>query len=138
MTIAEIQELVCQAYGVQRLDMLSRRRGRGIMQPRHVAMWLARDATPHTMAVIARHFADRDPTTILYAVTQIDVRRRTDQAFAQRLEGLRQTIERSGPIAEPTEQERKTPRAATYALASAKAYLARQIAEAKAEMRAVA
>lgn len=120
MTIAEIQELVCQAYGVRLRDLRSERRTRSLVEPRHVAMWLAREVTPHTMAVIGRSFGHRDNTSVWHAVNMIEAKRRADPSFAIRLGALRVAIDQQDELAE------------------AKADLARVIAEAKAEMRAAA
>lgn len=119
MSISQIQELVCRTYGISRTELVGGRRR--TIEPRQVAMWLAREMTPQSLPVIGRSFR-RDHTTVMYAVEQIDARRRADPAFALRLGGLRRAFERFQDIE----------------LAEAKEDLAREIAAARAEMRAAA
>jgi|SRR6478609_8441335 len=67
-TIASIKAAVCRQYQVRESDMISRRYLRGeISQARQMAMALARRLTKHSRTTIGHHFADRDPTTVLYA-----------------------------------------------------------------------
>lgn len=110
MTIVEIQKLVCQTYGISRAEMLSR--GRRHIEPRQVAMWITRETTHHSLPAIGGKFGPRDHVTVMYGVAQIERRRLADQAFAAQLGHLE--------------------------LAVAKHDLAREIAEARAEMRAAA
>lgn len=66
-TIAAIQAAVCDRYGVGIADLLSSRQGRRIGRPRHVAMWLCRRLTPHSMCMIGRRFGYRDHSSVYNA-----------------------------------------------------------------------
>lgn len=70
-SIHAIQALVCVRWGVTLEQLLSDRTDRALSHPRQAAMWLARKAG-HSSGKIARAFAHRDPTTILYAERHID------------------------------------------------------------------
>ena len=70
--ITEIQEAVCEYYGVDILDLTShRRRTRDVNHPRQVAIYLCRALTLNSYSQIARRFGDRDHTTIIHAVQKI-------------------------------------------------------------------
>lgn len=70
--VAEIQQAVCARFNVRMLDMVSRRRYRGVARPRQVAMFLAREMTTLSFPQIARAFGGRDHTTVMWACRNID------------------------------------------------------------------
>lgn len=89
MTIQEIQLQVCADYGVTLLDLVSRRRGRGIVQPRQVAMWLARHGTVASLSEIGKAFGGRDHTTVMHALERVDGQMARDPVFWARVQQLR-------------------------------------------------
>ena len=84
-TIAQIQRAVAEHYGVTVLEMRSARQTRAILTPRHVAMYLARHLTQHSLPAIARQFGDRDHTTVMHAERKIDRCRQNNRALADDL-----------------------------------------------------
>jgi chromosomal replication initiator protein len=52
-------------------DLRSRRRGATLAKARHVAIWLARHATPCSLPQIGRAF-DRDHTSVAHAIARVD------------------------------------------------------------------
>lgn len=73
-TITEIQSLVAAEWRVTLCDLLSRRRDKAIITPRHVGIWLARHTTLASLPEIGRAFGGRDHTTVGYAIASIDAR----------------------------------------------------------------
>jgi chromosomal replication initiator protein len=69
-TLTAIQDAVCAVTGVAREDLLSPRRSPRIAHARQLAMYLARELTPLSLAEIARGF-DRDHTTVLHAIRSV-------------------------------------------------------------------
>ena len=69
-TLAAIQDAVCTVNGLTKEDLLSPRRSARIAQSRQLAMYLARELTPLSLAEIARGF-DRDHTTVLHAIRSV-------------------------------------------------------------------
>lgn len=70
--IAEIIDVVCRRFQVERHDILCRRRHRSLTNPRHVAFWLAKNTTSKSYPEIARVFDNRDHTTVMAACAKID------------------------------------------------------------------
>lgn len=70
--VEKIQQVVCEHYGVKVVDVLSRRRTKHLIQPRHVGMYLCKKLTLKSLPVIGRKFGGRDHTTVLHAVDKID------------------------------------------------------------------
>ncbi len=67
----EIADVVCARFKVKLTDLQSKRRTKKIAFARHVAMFLARSLTEHTLAEIGSHFGGKDHTTVLYAIEKI-------------------------------------------------------------------
>jgi chromosomal replication initiator protein len=81
-------DLICTLYPVTREDILSRRRNRGTVLLRHMAVWLTKQMTPWSLVKIGKEFDARDHTTIIYAVRSIDNARKSDPMLATILDGL--------------------------------------------------
>ena len=81
-TIQEIVDTVTTYYGVKLSDLLSRRRHRSIVLPRHVCMWLARKHTRFSLEEIGGYFGGRDHTTVIHAVCSIDQKCSVDTTVA--------------------------------------------------------
>ncbi len=71
ISIANIQKVVADYYGLQIKDLLSKRRTRSLARPRQVAMALAKELTEHSLPEIGDAFAGRDHTTVLHGCRQI-------------------------------------------------------------------
>ena len=67
ISIANIQKVVADYYGLQIKDLLSKRRTRSLARPRQVAMALAKELTEHSLPEIGDAFAGRDHTTVMHA-----------------------------------------------------------------------
>lgn len=70
LSIGAIIHHVCDQTGFSVGDLLSPRHGPA--KARHIAMWIAREATGASFPKIARAFAGRDHTTILYGCRRVD------------------------------------------------------------------
>lgn len=71
ITLELIQKTVADYYKIKVADMYSQKRTRAIARPRQVAMWLARELTPHSLPEIGDAFGGRDHTTVLHACRTI-------------------------------------------------------------------
>jgi chromosomal replication initiator protein len=81
-SITQIQEAVCDAFGLSRGDLLSSSRSARLTWPRHVAMYLAREHTDETLPVIGEQFGGRHHSTVLHALRQTAERMSSDpEAF---------------------------------------------------------
>jgi len=63
---------VCRISGVRKVDVLSIRRDRNMVQARQVAMWLARRHTALSYPTIGRLIGGRDHTTVMHALRKVD------------------------------------------------------------------
>jgi chromosomal replication initiator protein len=72
-TLEEIASVVSRAYGLDGDALRSRSRKRVVVQPRQVAMYLARRYTAAALADIGRAFG-RDHTSVMYAIDVVERR----------------------------------------------------------------
>jgi chromosomal replication initiator protein len=77
-TIESIQDAICKHFGITREELLSRSRAQKLAWPRHVAMYLARELTDHSLPVIGRQFGGRDHSTVLNACRRAGERLASD------------------------------------------------------------
>lgn len=92
ITLELIQKTVSDYFKIKVADMYSQKRTRAIARPRQVAMWLARDLTPHSLPEIGDAFGGRDHTTVLHACRTINNLRSKDTQLNNDLLVLSQTI----------------------------------------------
>jgi chromosomal replication initiator protein len=78
VTVADIQAVVAEAFGVSVADIRSARRSQQYVRPRQIAMYLARELTDSSLPRIGDGFC-RDHTTVLYAVRRVTERIREDR-----------------------------------------------------------
>src|SRR4051794_16303609 len=90
-SVESIQEAACTALGVSRSDLLSTARTARVSQARQVAMYLARDLTPLSLAQIARAFG-RDHSTVLHAVRAVSGRLDHGSDTAEAVDSARQLV----------------------------------------------
>jgi hypothetical protein len=77
-SVPQIQELVCIQFGFALADLVSPLRPAPLVRARQVAIYLARELTPLSMAKIGRCFGDRDHSTILVSHRKIADRLKAD------------------------------------------------------------
>jgi len=92
ITLESIQKTVADYYKIKVADMYSQKRTRAIARPRQVAMWLARELTPHSLPEIGDAFGGRDHTTVLHACRTITDLRGRETHLNNDLLVLSQTI----------------------------------------------
>ena len=71
VSIAKIQELVCDRFSVSIAELTGDRRSQNIVYPRQVAMYLSRELTDSSLPKIGKQFGGRDHTTVIHATSKI-------------------------------------------------------------------
>lgn len=90
--IAEVVGVVCEGEGVTLADMKSDSRVHRLAHPRQIAMFLARDMTPHSYPAISRWFGDRDHTTVIFAYRKVGKLEEKHEEMSARLHDYRRKI----------------------------------------------
>ena len=92
LTMDRIQRIVCDEFGLNLNDMVSKRRAQAVARPRQVAMFLCKTLTRKSLPEIGRKFGGRDHTTVLHAVKRINQLRTEDTDFDIRIKQLEHTL----------------------------------------------
>jgi len=70
-TIDDVQRAVCSLFGIHLSDLRGPSRRQSVTLPRHIAMFLARDALRLPLPTIGERFGNRDHTTVLSACRRV-------------------------------------------------------------------
>jgi chromosomal replication initiator protein len=107
VTLEQIQEAVCSVHAVDRGELLSPRRSAKVARARQVAMYLARELTPLSLAEIARGFG-RDHTTVLHAIRVVGERLEPGSETSTTIHTVHETLGvggESGPAESASEED---------------------------------
>jgi chromosomal replication initiator protein len=77
-SVKDIQQRICEAFGVSMQQLLSTSRAAPVAWPRQVAMYLSRELTDQTLPAIGRAFGGRNHTTVIHACRRTAERMATD------------------------------------------------------------
>jgi chromosomal replication initiator protein len=88
VTISDIMARVSERNSVSVEDMVSKSRQGRIIQPRFIAMYLARQLTGMTTTEIGKEFGDRDHSTVLNAINKIEEDMEKDSELKEQVEDL--------------------------------------------------
>ncbi|MFH1063069.1 MAG: chromosomal replication initiator protein DnaA [Candidatus Omnitrophota bacterium] len=71
ITVDKIQKIIADNFDIKVSDIKKGGRSKVIAYPRHLAMYLSRELTNHSLAEIGEFFGGRDHTTVLHAYEKI-------------------------------------------------------------------
>ncbi|MCZ7644896.1 MAG: chromosomal replication initiator protein DnaA [Planctomycetota bacterium] len=91
---AEILEAVVQRFGVEADAVRGGKRHAALVRGRHLAMYLCKQLTSHSLSEIGRFFGNRDHSTVLHAVRKIDKDAGRDEELAAEIQALRRSLGR--------------------------------------------
>ena len=96
VTIARIQEAVCERFALSVQELCSPRRSQAVAYPRQVAMYLSRELTDSSLPKIGKEFGGRDHTTVLHANAKITRMISEDRAVYNLVQDLTARIKHRG------------------------------------------
>jgi chromosomal replication initiator protein len=96
VTIARIQEAVCERFALTVQELCSPRRSQAVAYPRQVAMYLSRELTDSSLPKIGKEFGGRDHTTVLHANAKITRMISEDRAVYNLVQDLTARIKHRG------------------------------------------
>jgi chromosomal replication initiator protein len=88
ITIALIKERVSKAHGLTVKEMDHQRRDQRLAAPRQIAMYLSTELTDCSLPQIAREFAKKDHTTVMYARDKVKNQMAVDEAYRNKVRAL--------------------------------------------------
>ena len=90
--IGEIVNATARIFGISPQALLARDRRPEVAKARHVAMYMARVLTRHSLPEIGRMLGGRNHTTVLHAVNRIDSEIQTNSAVRSVVDKLRMEL----------------------------------------------
>lgn len=91
-SIDHIQHFIEQRYGVSHADLVSSKRKKELMEPRHVAIWLVRELTDSTLAQIGEKFGGRTHATIKHSIKWVEDRRSEDRIIHDKISRMKEDL----------------------------------------------
>jgi len=82
ITIESIQKTVAKYYNLEVSDLLSKKRNKQLVSPRHIAMYLCRKLTDASFPQIGEQFGGRDHTTVIHAYEKVEQDQEKDQELS--------------------------------------------------------
>lgn len=92
VSIEDVQRAVEKYYDIDHASLVGNKRHKGLMEARHVAIWLSRELCDRTLADIGKHFGGRSHATIMHSISVVDEAKRDDKLFYDRLMQIRDSI----------------------------------------------
>jgi len=79
LTIADIQQMVIEHFGISLEELTGIRRTQNLVIPRQLAMYLCRQLLDASFPEIARKFGGRDHSTVIYSCTKLEQSMKIDR-----------------------------------------------------------
>jgi chromosomal replication initiator protein len=92
ITMEHIQRKVSDFFGIKLSDMRAKNRTKSVAFPRQIAMYLSRQLTHASLSDIGRAFGGKDHTTVIHAVSKLQVLIQEDPKLKQTIDSLTQGI----------------------------------------------
>ena len=92
ITMEHIQRKVAEFFGIKLSDMRAKNRTKSVAFPRQIAMYLSRQLTHASLSDIGRAFGGKDHTTVIHAVSKLQLLIQEDPKLKQTIDALTQGI----------------------------------------------
>ncbi len=96
-TLSQITKVVAKAFSVSAADLKSQGRLQGLVLPRQLAMFAAREWGGQAYSVIGKYFRRRSHSTIVHACQRVSDRLETDTDFRRIVETVREQLNVHSP-----------------------------------------
>ena len=92
ITLRDILIATAHNFDVPAMDIISERRGGGVMNARHSAFYLAKELTPKSLRKIGHAVGDRDHATVMHGIARVERLLKTDRNLAIILQNIRNDL----------------------------------------------
>lgn len=93
-TIQTVIRAAAQHFGIKRSRLTGPSRKRDVVQPRHIAMFIAKTKAKTSLPEIGRRFGGRDHTTALHAIRKIENLKTRDAEIAKSIAAIAEELDR--------------------------------------------
>ena len=87
-----ILDYICRFYGLEESVIRGQQRIRDAVQARQIAMYLIRSMTNLSLDEIGKQFDDRDHSTVLYSIQQVEKKMKKDPSFAENVKEIKTNL----------------------------------------------
>lgn len=87
-----ILECISKYYGIEESIIRGQQRVRDAVAARQIAMYLIRSMTNLSLDDIGKVFDNRDHSTVLYSIKQVEKQMKKDSSFAERVKEIKTNI----------------------------------------------
>jgi chromosomal replication initiator protein len=91
--VEQIQQIVCEYFGMDEDLVRARTRKREVVQARQVAMYFSKQFTKHSLKTIGLKFGGRDHSTVIHGVQSVENQIETDPRYREIIDELRHKLE---------------------------------------------
>jgi chromosomal replication initiator protein len=88
VSIESIQKVVAAFCNIKVSDLKVKRKNKGSVVPRQIAMYLSRKLTNSSLIEIGEKFGGTDHSTVLHSIGRVDEKMKTDPVFKETIENL--------------------------------------------------
>ena len=92
ISIENIQTIVASYFKISLKEMLSPRRSKSLVRPRHIAMYLSKKHTTKSLPDIGRNFSNRDHTTVIHAVKTVEKLMAKEKNYMEDIERIKNQL----------------------------------------------
>ncbi|MBM4277195.1 MAG: chromosomal replication initiator protein DnaA [Deltaproteobacteria bacterium] len=92
ISIDVIQKVVANYFNVKISDFKVKRKNKGFVVPRQIAIYLSRKLTGSSLIEIGEKFGGKDHSTVLHSIKKVEEKMTSDPSFKEMIEGLRGRI----------------------------------------------
>ena len=87
-----ILDYISKFYNVDEPTIRGQQRNRDAVQARQIAMYLIRSMTSLSLDDIGKVFDNRDHSTVLYSIQQVEKKMKTDTVFSEKVKAIKTNI----------------------------------------------
>ncbi|HPE92155.1 MAG: chromosomal replication initiator protein DnaA [Sphaerochaeta sp.] len=95
LSIDTIIKVVGEYFNVSSFEIKGKKKNKSLIQPRQIAMFLARDITEYSTTEIGTEFGGRDHTTVMHAYDRIESLMKGDESFSNTILKLKRDLTNS-------------------------------------------
>ena len=92
ISIETIQKVVANFFNIKISDLKVKRKYKGYLIPRQIAMYLSRKLTDASLLEIGDKFGGKDHSTVLHSIKKVEEKASKDPSFKETIENLRDRI----------------------------------------------
>lgn len=92
-TVDQIQRYIEQNYNISHADLISNKRNKSLMEPRHIGVWLSHELTDSTLAYIGDKFGGRTHATVKHSIWWVEDQQKKSRTFYEKTKNMKEALQ---------------------------------------------